>query len=55
MYIYINKRPGEPTPLLVKELIKYVLSKEGQEVVIKDGYGPLPKSIIEKQLQLLDK
>lgn len=55
LYIYINKKPGEPAPLVVKEFLKYVLSKEGQEVVIKDGYGPLPKSIIEKQLQLLDK
>ena len=29
-------------PPVVKEFIKYVLSKEGQEAVVKDGYGPLP-------------
>ena len=54
LYIFINKKPNEPAPPLVKEFIKYVLSKEGQEVVIKDGYGPLPKSVIEKQLKLVE-
>ncbi len=27
---------------LVKEFIRFVMSKEGQQVVIKDGYFPLP-------------
>jgi phosphate transport system substrate-binding protein len=54
LYIYINKKPSEPLPPLGKEFIKYVLSKEGQEVVIKDGYGPLPMSLIEKQLKLIE-
>jgi len=54
LYIYVNKKPNEPLPPLVKEFIKYVLSKEGQEVVIKDGYGPLPASAIEKQLKMVE-
>jgi phosphate transport system substrate-binding protein len=54
LYIYINKKPNEPAPPLMKEFIKYVLSKEGQEAVIKDGYGPLPMSAIEKQLKLIE-
>ena len=54
LYIYVNKKPNEPLPPLVKEFVKYVLSKEGQEVVIKDGYGPLPISVIEKQLKLIE-
>lgn len=54
LYIYVNKKPNEPTPPVVEEFIKYVLSKEGQEAVTKDGYGPLPKSVIEKQLKLLE-
>ena len=41
----MNKKPNEPLPPLVKEFIKFVLSKEGQEVVIKDGYGPLPTAV----------
>lgn len=54
LYIYINKKPGEPLSPVVKEFLKFVLAKEGQEIVIKDGYGPLPAKVIDKQLQLLD-
>jgi phosphate transport system substrate-binding protein len=54
LYIYINKKPNEPASPVVTEFIKYVLSKEGQEAVIKDGYGPLPKAVIDKQLKLVE-
>ena len=53
LYVYIAKKPGEPAPKLAEEFIKFVLSREGQEIVIKDGYGPLPVKGIEKQLGLL--
>jgi phosphate transport system substrate-binding protein len=53
LYIYVGQKPGEPLPLMVKEFIKYVLSKEGQEIVVKDGYGPLPAKLVEKQFDLL--
>jgi len=32
------------------EFIKMVLSKTGQQVVIKDGYIPLPAKVVEKVL-----
>jgi phosphate transport system substrate-binding protein len=38
---------------MVEEFLKYALSKEGQEIVVKDGYLPLPAAIAEKQLNLL--
>jgi len=53
LYIYVAKKPGEPLPKLIEEFVKFVLSREGQEIVIKDGYGPLPAKIVEKQLELL--
>jgi phosphate transport system substrate-binding protein len=53
LYVYINKKPDQPLEPLVKEFLKYVLSKQGQEVVIKDGYGPLPAKAIDKQRQAL--
>jgi phosphate transport system substrate-binding protein len=40
LYIYINKPKDQLDPL-VREFIKFVLSKEGQEIVVKDGYLPL--------------
>jgi len=54
LYIYVAKKPGEPLSPLVKEFLKFVLSSEGQEVVVKDGYGPLPAKLITKQLDLLE-
>jgi phosphate transport system substrate-binding protein len=41
LYIYVNKTPGKPLDPLVHEFMKLVFSKEGQEVVVKDGYMPL--------------
>lgn len=53
LYIYVAKKPGQPLPKLVEEFLRYVLSKEGQEIVIKDGYDPLTAKLIENQLKAL--
>lgn len=50
LYVYVNKAPNEELGPLVREFIKYVMSKEGQEVVVKDGYLPLSKSITDEEL-----
>ncbi|MFO0795456.1 MAG: phosphate ABC transporter substrate-binding protein [Candidatus Brocadiaceae bacterium] len=55
LYIYINKKPGQPLDPLVKEFAKFILSKEGQEMVIKDGFLPLPASVVEEELKKLEK
>jgi phosphate transport system substrate-binding protein len=47
LVIYVNKKPGTPLDSLTTEFLKFVQSKEGQEVVIKDGYFPLPKAIVD--------
>jgi phosphate transport system substrate-binding protein len=54
LYIYVAKEPNKPLPKLVKEFLKFALSKEGQEIVIKDGYLPLTAEVAAKQLALLD-
>jgi len=53
LYLYVAKQPNQPLPKMVEEFLKYALSKEGQEVVVKDGYLPLPATVAEKQLNLL--
>ncbi len=53
LYINVVKEPNKPLPELITEFIKFVLSKEGQEIVIKDGYLPLPASVVEKELEKL--
>jgi phosphate transport system substrate-binding protein len=54
LYIYINKAPGKPLDPLVKEYIKLILSKEGQEVVVKDGYLPLSPAIVAEELKKVE-
>lgn len=54
LYIYVSKEPNRPLPTLVKEFLKYALSKEGQRIVVKDGYLPLTAKVAKKQLALLD-
>jgi len=53
LYIYGAKNPGQPLPKVVEEFLRYALSKEGQEVVIKDGYDPLTAKLIDDQLKAL--
>lgn len=53
LYIYVNKKPNQPLAPLDNEFIKMVMSKTGQQVVIKDGYIPLPAKIVDKVLATL--
>ena len=50
LYVYVNKAPGKPLPPLTREFIKLVLSRAGQEVVVKDGYIPLPAGVAAREL-----
>ncbi|CAA9891146.1 Phosphate-binding protein PstS [Candidatus Methylobacter favarea] len=54
LYIYVNKKPNQPLPPLENEFVKMVLSKTGQQVVIKDGYIPLSAKVVEKIRAKLD-
>ena len=53
LYVYIAKKPNEESSKLVREFLKFVLSKEGQSVVVKSGYIPLPEPMSLKQQALL--
>jgi len=44
LYIYVNRSPRGMEPI-VREFIKFVLSKNGQEIVVKDGYLPLTSNM----------
>jgi len=50
LYIYVNKAPHQAIDPLVQQFLEYALSQEGQRNVIKDGYLPLPASIVEEEL-----
>ncbi|MCL7420799.1 MAG: phosphate ABC transporter substrate-binding protein PstS family protein [Methylobacter sp.] len=53
LYVYVNKKPNQPLAPLENEFMKMVLSKEGQQAVIKDGYIPLPAKVVEKALAVI--
>jgi phosphate transport system substrate-binding protein len=53
LYVYVNKPPGKPADPMTQEFIKLVLSKQGQETVVKDGYFPLPATVLESELKKL--
>ncbi len=49
LFVYVNKAPNTPLSPIVKEFLNFVYSREGQNVVIKDGYFPLSADLIAKQ------
>jgi phosphate transport system substrate-binding protein len=53
LYVYVNKAPNKLLSPLDREFLKLVLSKTGQEVVVKDGYIPLPAKVVERQMAKL--
>jgi phosphate transport system substrate-binding protein len=53
LYIYVNKAPGKALDPVVQEFLHLVLSREGQEIVVKDGYYPLPAKIVQEELAKL--
>jgi phosphate transport system substrate-binding protein len=55
LYVYINKKPGAPADKLVQEFVKYIQSKEGQQVVVKDGYFPLPATVTAEEIVKVSK
>ena len=54
LYLYVNAKPGEGLDPLRAEFIKYIFSKQGQEVVIKDGYYPVTAKIADEVLATLN-
>jgi phosphate transport system substrate-binding protein len=55
IYIFLNRPPGNPLDPKLKEFLRYVLSREGQEAVATDdNYLPLPASAVREQLKKLD-
>ena len=53
LYVYVNKAPNKPLGPMEAEFIRMVLSKQGQDTVVKDGYIPLPAPMAAKELAKL--
>jgi ABC-type phosphate transport system substrate-binding protein len=48
-HIYFNKSPGRALDPLRLEFLRFVLSREGQEIVARDGYTPLPAEVLAEE------
>jgi phosphate transport system substrate-binding protein len=55
LFVYVNKVPGRPLDTLTLEFLKFVLSKDGQDIVVKDGYYPLTAEAAAQALADLSK
>ncbi|MBL8861892.1 MAG: phosphate ABC transporter substrate-binding protein [Planctomycetes bacterium] len=51
LYVYVNYKPGTEIDPLRREFVRYMLSKQGQEDVIKDGYYPLTAKLVDNALK----
>src|SRR6202035_1358008 len=50
LYLYINEAPNKPLDPMVREFVRYVLSAEGQQVVVKDGVLPITATTAKQEL-----
>jgi phosphate transport system substrate-binding protein len=53
LYLYADKSPKTPLPVLAEEFLAFINSREGQEAVIKAGFYPLPAKQIQQSLAAL--
>lgn len=53
LYVYVNKHPNKPLAPLDREFLKMILSTQGQTIVAKDGYIPLPHAVVMKEIKEL--
>jgi phosphate transport system substrate-binding protein len=55
IYIMLNRKPGTPVDPRLKEFLRYVLSRQGQQDVMKEGdFLPLTPALLKEQLAKLE-
>lgn len=53
LYLAVNYKPTSKLEPLRREFIKFIFSKEGQELLVKDGYFPVDAKIAEKAFKMV--
>lgn len=54
LYLVINKEPNKPLPTLEREFLRFVLSKEGQDKVLRDGYFQIREALLLRQRRWIE-
>ncbi|MDO6787360.1 phosphate ABC transporter substrate-binding protein [Cobetia marina] len=42
LYIYVNRVPDKPLPSLEQAFLSLIMSRQGQQAILREGYVPLP-------------
>ncbi|WP_413114014.1 PstS family phosphate ABC transporter substrate-binding protein [Thaumasiovibrio sp. DFM-14] len=53
LYVYINKHPSQPLGPLENEFVRFILSEQGQQLVAREGYVPLPSNVAVQERERL--
>jgi phosphate transport system substrate-binding protein len=48
LYLYVNRSPKGTLPAPLAEFVKYSLSRQGQQIVVDEGYYPLPTMELDR-------
>lgn len=51
LYVYINKNPTRELSPVEREFIRFIFSRQGQDIVAKDGYLPISPDLVHQELQ----
>lgn len=54
MYIRMDRSPGQPLRPEIKEFLRYILSRQGQEPILYSGYFPLTAREVREELSKLE-
>jgi phosphate transport system substrate-binding protein len=54
IYMFVNRAPGKPLNPVLREFIRYALSREGQQAIVDDGiFTPLPATMDAQEMEKL--
>jgi len=53
LLLYVNKNPRQPMDRLTYEFVRFINSRQGQEVVNRDGFFPLPAVVAQETMDSL--
>jgi phosphate transport system substrate-binding protein len=53
LFVYVNQKPGQAPDPLAREFLRFVLSRDGQEVVVKAGFLPITRPIDDEERKKL--
>jgi phosphate transport system substrate-binding protein len=51
LYVYVNYRPGSQLDPLRREFVRFMFSRQGQEIVVKASYSPVTAEIARRALE----